>query len=206
MDAQLPCRIFSRMSRVSKSLPETERRDWLRSVFVERKNDHVWIGATDATFAAIYYVGPSHGEDGFVLIRNDDVLLNRLAQFDVDAKFRVIDTPFLNWCGLTTPDGYAPSHDVAIRDMTAISTLNKWREWLPDTLPEEPGRAMYIECDRLLKLVECCPSGQIVFPKIIDANSPIIVRDHYDPSWLGVFLARPHDGLHVKGAQIPDWI
>ena len=207
MQIEIPCEVIGRLSQVNHVLPQNENRKWLSSIFVERTSSgHVFVGATNAQFAAIEMIGIQRGEVGFVVLKRDDVWLDAARNSDPDVKCNVNEWSEMNFCTLTAPNGYSTTGDAAIRDPEAIATLKKWRDWLPEALPSETGRSMFIDIDGLQSLVNSSPSGCVVFPQIIDSSKPIIVRDVYSPDWLGVFYAQPANGLFLKGAQLPDWV
>ena len=205
MEIEIPCEIVGRLTHVSETLAQSEKREWLRSVFVERADNHAFIGATNSQFAAIHYLGPNKGDDGFTIVRNSELMLDAARNPDSLAIWKISDWPMMNFGSVKTPFGES-SVDPIIRDLEAISTLRKWRNWFPNPQPSETGRPMFLDVDGLQNLVESSPSGAIIMPKIIDAAKPIIIRDRYEPNWLGVFFAQPEGGIFINGAEMPDWV
>lgn len=201
MQIEVSCEVIGRLTRINRKLPENEPREWLRSFFVERRNGHAFVGATNAIFAAIQYLGPSVGDNGFVVIRHGGLPLNAWAECEPETKCTVNEMPLLNYCAVS---GNNAMCDAAIRDTEAIGTLRNWREWMPKTT-QQTGRAMFLDVDGMAALVGASPSGRVVFPKMIDSEVPVIVRDVAEPHWIGVFLARAANGLFLDGAQRPDW-
>ena len=184
-----------RLMRLSANLPMGETREWLRSVFVERRGGHAFAGSTNAQFAAIEYAGPSVGPDCFAVLHYN--------AFGADAeRFVIEDTPALGW---TTINGIG-SMTAAIRDPEAVKTLQGWRNWFPRKVPGSPGRAMFLQVDGFAALLASSPSGCVTFPKVIDAVNPIIVRDVIASNWIGVFFAQPDNGQFVDGATLPEWV
>lgn len=195
MQIEIPSEIVKRLMRLNNVLPFEEQRSWLRSVFIERRNGHAWIGATNAMFAAVQYLGPRPGDDGFLIVRNEGFTLE-------PEQHSVMDTPELGWC---TIDGVSVP-DAPIRSGEPMVTLKKWRSWFEFTPATAPGRSMFVGVDGLASLAAASPSGFVVFPQIIDARQPIIVRDRDEPNWIGVFYALPENGLFIDGATMPEWV
>ena len=50
------------------------------------------------------------------------------------------------------------------------------------------------------------PTGELVFPEVIDANKPVIVRDVNDDNWIGVFIPSIEGKRIVKPATLPEWL
>lgn len=189
MEIQISCDVIRRISRVSRVLPFDEKRNWLRSIFIERRNDHAWIGATNSYFAAIEYLGNDAGENGFAVLSVDSFP----EEMNPDESCNIKHFPLLNWC----------SHPM-VTEPEANETLSNWRKWISPE-PSEPGRAMFVDTIGLYALAMSSPSGRVTFPRAIDAEKSIIVRDVASPDWLGVFLARPQNGLFRDGAIRPKW-
>ena len=202
MQLTIPSNSFSRISNVSRDLPFNEDRDWLRSVFIEVKNGHAWIGATNSIFAAIEYLGPRESENGFLVVHVD----HALEDTSEGATLTVNEWAGMNFCSISATNGYVTNGDVAIRDPEVIGTFRNWRNWLPDETPAEPGRAMFLDAEGMHALIQSSPSRCVTFPKFINANKAVLVRDTTEAHWLGVFLARPKNGFFLDGATLPDWI
>lgn len=201
MQIQIPCETIQRIARIINVIPPDENREWLRSVFIERKRDHVWIGATNATFAAIQYMGVIPGNDGIIAIKGEALPLLPSR----DAHCTINDMAGLDWCMISTTDGFSYGGDAAMRLPEGIETFKAWRDWIgPEATAT--GRAMFINTDGLAALANSSPSGRVVFPRIIDAEKPVIIRDIADPDWLGIFVARPSNGLFFDGATRPNWV
>ena len=181
--------ILTRLARVSVELAPTDERNWLRSVFVERRNGHAFAGATNSIFAAMQYLGVSPGDDGFVVVPT-----NRIEKTE---NTEISAFPLVNWFTVNG-NQFQPENE-------AFETLSRWRNWFPSEEATQPGKSMFIDVDGLQSLVSSSPSGNVVFPRIIDSEKPIIVRDCADSNWIGLFLARPSNGLFLDGATRPEW-
>lgn len=201
MQIEVPAEVIMRLSGLVNQLPMNEKRDWLSSLFFEARGGHLFAGATNAMFAAIEYVGVTDSPDGFVVVSRDAFPL-----FEAETIFTVAEWSVMNWCAVTANNGFALSSDAAIRSPDALATLRNWRSWFPQEPATKPGRPMFIDVDGLKALVRSSPSGRVVFPLVIDADQPILVRDTMSERWIGVFFARPNSGLFLKGAQLPEWM
>ena len=206
MQVEISCETIGRLARLNRTLPAGEDRSWLRSIFVEVRNGFAFAGATNAIFAAVESVGKTSSPDGFVVIRHDGVFLDAAEQSDPEVKCTISEWAEMRFCTLVAPNGYHTTADAALRDPDAVNTLKDWRKWFPDELPEVSGRPMFIDVDGLDALVQSSPSGRVVFPRVIDADLPVVVRDTMSAHWVGVFFARPNSGIFLKGSSLPDWL
>lgn len=207
MEILLPCGVVERLSRLNRTLPASESREWLKSLFVECRSGHMIVGSTNSMFAAIEYAGVTSNPDSFIVVKHDPQVLDGVIWCNPEDKIKIEDWPELNFCSVTPPFyGYKSTCDAAIRDPEAIRLLRGWRDWLPDEIPAKPGRSMFLNVDSMAALCASSPSGRVVFPHFIDANQAIIVRDVTSPNWLGCFLAKPESGIFLDGATMPEWV
>ena len=68
MEIQVNNDVLMRLKSLTDELPRGEAREWLKSVFIERRSGHVFAGATNSLFAAVQYIGIQPGDDGFVAV------------------------------------------------------------------------------------------------------------------------------------------
>ena len=84
------------------------------------------------------------------------------------------------------------------------SPLDKWREWFITS--DESDGFMYCNLLEVLTLWDCSPTGELVFPELLNANEPVIVRDINDDDWLGVFIPANSGKELLKPATLPEWL
>jgi hypothetical protein len=84
------------------------------------------------------------------------------------------------------------------------SPLDNWREWF--RLSEESQGFMFANLEQLETLWKSSPSGNIVFPEVINASEPVIVRDVTDANWVGVFIPSLESKATLKAATLPEWL
>ena len=84
------------------------------------------------------------------------------------------------------------------------SPLDNWREWF--RLSEESQGFMFANLEQLETLWKSSPSGNIVFPEVINASEPVIVRDVTDANWVGVFIPSLESKATLKPATLPEWL
>ena len=84
------------------------------------------------------------------------------------------------------------------------SPLDNWRKWFK--VSTESKDFMYCTLYQIQTLFETSPTGEIVFPEIINANEPVIVRDVNNANWLGTFIPAIDDKKLLKPATLPEWL
>lgn len=186
--------------------PDDPRR-WMHSVYVESRGGHAWAVATNSHFAAIEYLGITESQPGAVIIPLSDELLSvvQIATM-TNERISLNNTPALRFCSLSVGRFWTLQGNAAIYpdEATAFET---WREWLPSADDHKTtGRPMFVKADQLAILAQSAPSGVFVFPRHIDAEKAVIVRDVANANWLGVFYAQPKNGVFLNGAELPDWV
>lgn len=84
------------------------------------------------------------------------------------------------------------------------SPLDKWREWFITS--DESDGFMYCNLLEVLTLWDSAPTGELVFPEMLNANEPVIVRDINDDNWIGVFIPANSGKELLKPATLPEWL
>lgn len=64
---------------------------------------------------------------------------------------------------------------------------------------------MYWNLYHVEALLKSSPTGKIVFPEFIDANSAIILRDIGNDNWRGVYIPKPQGETISQEATFPQW-
>lgn len=83
-------------------------------------------------------------------------------------------------------------------------TYDNWRKWF-STSDESKG-FMYCTLYQVQTLFETSPTGEVVFPEILNNNEPVIIRDVNSDKWVGTFIPT-YDGRKVlKPAKLPEWL
>lgn len=84
------------------------------------------------------------------------------------------------------------------------SPLDNWREWF--AVSEESSGFMYCDLAQIKALWETSPTGEIVFPEVINAIEPVIVQDVNSVDWVGVFIPAISGKKVLKPATLPEWL
>jgi hypothetical protein len=84
------------------------------------------------------------------------------------------------------------------------STLDNWYNWF-ELSTEQKG---FLYCDLLdiQTLWQVSPTGELVFPEVINSDKPIIVRDVNNDNWVGVFIPNIEGKRVIKPATLPEWL
>lgn len=206
MEIAISCDAYVRHSRVAKYLADEDERQYLRSIFIERKNGKVVIVSTNAKIAAIEKLPDSIGPDGFCNLIVDDALI---AQCQTETAFHsnlnIVVNDILKFATIKTTLGYIHVGN-GLAPQPEHSEFVNWREWFADELPKKTKGAMQASFDYLSVLAECSPSGNMVWQEFIDTSKPVIVQDIHNTDWVGLFLPRGKKNSNVTSATIPHWV
>jgi hypothetical protein len=119
------------------------------------------------------------------------------------SKISIVANDFLKFASAKTTLGYQHPTNVALYS-DHPNELEKWRGVVPVDPHESAKGSMCLWTRDLQWLAATSPSGQIVFPRVIDWTKPVLVRDAVDDRWFGVFYVRESDNPH-KPAVVPGW-
>lgn len=207
----IPCETFVRLASVAMSLPENDNRSYLRSIYFEQVRGKLIAIATNVKIAAIELIGNFTGPDFRLAVTVDETLIHHAEEMiQYGANYEIGINHMLKYTVVRSTFGY--SHPVNMyADLGTKCEFFDWREWLPDSAPNERHGAVFANLYMLHTLAESSPTGMIIFPDVIDNRQPIIVRDTNDDRWLGVFVPSSLDTesgevKYHSGAKFPDWI
>lgn len=207
----IPCEVYSRLATLALSVAQTENRNYLRSIYVERRNGKLIAVVTNVKTAAIENLGVQPGDDCSVAIVADEKII---AQCNIEKNFgaalNIVVNDMLKYTAIKSTFGASYEQNCYV-DLPQKCEFKLWRQWLPDALPVSPYGAMFSNLEMLSTLARTSPTGRVVFPAIIDARVPVVVRDVDDDRWLGVFVPNSLDMetgeiTYHAGAKFPEWL
>lgn len=203
MEIKLPCETYVRLSKIAAIAP-----DDFKSIYIERKNGITVAIATNRYIAAIERL-PDANEDGSVLLLFDPVLLTQCeAETQFNGNLEIVVNSMLQFASAKTSFGFSYPGNVSLPDVSP--EWERWRNWLPDAPAAASVGGMFWGENNIAALSSSAPSGKVVFPQFIDCSKPVIIRDHIDEKWLGLFMPLVHtdEGKTVQcdGATLPGWL
>jgi hypothetical protein len=176
-----------------------QRFSHLPFIKIEITNGRGYLIGTDETVACVEYLGEVNNADDSCYIKVDDKKIETEVNFGGTFTFETI--PDLAMGSVTTTSGQDCSEFIIWPDE---SPLKNWKKWF--TISNESHGFIYCDLMRLVTLWEISPSGEIVFPEVINSDEPVIIRDINDPNWIGVFMPVTDSRDIMKPATLPEWL
>lgn len=204
-DFTVKCEIYYRIAHCAVQPDDPDdslKRQYLRSVKIERKNNALFASATNAWIMAIEHVVDAPGPDGSVNVTIDAQLIDACRRgSDAGETMTVMFDPSTQWATAMLSGGYIFPGNAAISGVWS----KDWREIINAAGDKSDGAASF-RADDFARLAAASPSGFVVMPRIIDRMRPVLVRDMIDPDWLGAFVSlKKDDGSYPNPAEIPTW-
>ena len=174
----------------------------LKKLKIEIKDKKCFLVGTNNTIACVQYLGVQEQADDSCYIDVTKSLQTLVYKELNNEGFLTFETiPEIAMGNVTDSKGQSYNDIIIWPDE---SPLDKWREWFK--LSTESSGFMYCTVIDIDTLWHCSPSGQIVFPEVINASEPVIVRDITDANWLGVFIPAVDGKAIIKPATLPEWL
>lgn len=219
MEFKIPCEVYARMSNAC-ILVDNEKRMQLNVIRIEHVDGKCFVIATNAKVMAVQLIGEVDAPDGFVNVLRLPELIEQCEQEKAyDGELSIVVINELNFASAKTTFGYNypgnvrysfPENETDLRPWgkDGPNDPQGWRQVLPKEPLKKPSGFMFMNTAEITNLGKASPSQQLIFPSIIDANSPVIVRDKIDEDWMGVFLPQNEKyNKDINGAAvIPEWL
>lgn len=204
MNVEIPCELYIRFAEIAKLLDPQDKRKYFRSLYIERKNNQLFIVATNVKVAAIEYLR-SEGPDESTAIAVDDALIAQCEkEIQFNSNLHITANPALKFTAIKTSFGYNHALNCHV-ELPAKCDFHTWRDWFPDALATKTNGAMFWGMQALYGLAQASKSGGLVFPEFIDTSLPVVVNDSEANNWVGLFMPTT-GGAKTTPATIPDWI
>lgn len=84
------------------------------------------------------------------------------------------------------------------------SALDNWYNWFE--LSTEQNGFLYFDMLDIETLWQVSPTGELVFPEVINSDKPVIVRDVNNDNWIGAFIPAVEGKRVLKPATLPEWL
>lgn len=203
----IPCRTFVRLSATALQINENDEqgRTFLRSVRLEMLNGRLIAVATNAKVMAIELISDDNEEpDGGVSLTIDPTLIAvATVEQEFESNLEILWEPSTGYAVVMTTQGYIHPGSGHVAGEYA-----DWRKIVPKNAEKSVG-VMVFNGAAIARLTKTSPTGEIVFPRYIDATAPIVIRDREEPTWFGLFLSnssKERSGGVGFWATVPDWV
>lgn len=169
---------------------------------IEITDGKIYLIGTNEKFACVQYLGTTKDPEDSCYINNDKSLKEVVDKESGIAGSLTFDTiPELATGSVVDTLGQVYTDFVYWPDE---SILNNWYNWFE--LSTEQNGFLYFDIVDIETLWRVSPSGELVFPEVIDANKPVIIRDVNDNNWIGVFIPSIEGKRILKPATLPEWL
>lgn len=174
----------------------------LKNLKIEINSGKIYLIGCNDTIGSVQYLGTTEQPNDSCYIEVT-YKLDRVVQKEFNKEgFLTIETiPEIAMSSIIDTDGEIYNDFIQWPDE---SPLDKWREWF--RLSTESQGFMYCTLRDINTLWKNSPSGNIVFPEVINTSEPVIVRDVADANWLGVFIPAVDGKAVIKPATLPEWL
>lgn len=209
MKFEIKCSTFIRLASVCNffdpSTPVKDREDFM-TVRLEKVNGRTIAVSTNRMVMAIELLPHFDlSTDEICHVVLDPQLVNQ-CKFDslLDATLTIETMPEIALATASTSTGWKYHGNACYwRDDTEF---DKWRDVIPKNNASASKHVMTWDMSHLQALFESSPTGEIYFPRYIDASQPIILRDAGDDSWVGVFIPSIDSKTRTVEAEMPKWV
>jgi hypothetical protein len=207
MNFEIPCETYSRLAEIGMRLSDGDKRQYLKSIYLERRNGVVIAIATNSKIAIIERLAQQDGlpDDSFALVVNEAVIKQCDVECDLGGQLSVVNNPTLGFASIKSTFGWAFQGNGSV-SLPADHVFRLWRTWFPDVMPDQSVGHMYIAHDTLYAIACASPSGALIFPEFIDNTKPVVMRDEGNEDWFALFMPTPpKDKPPVAFREIPAW-
>ena len=174
----------------------------LEDLKIEITGGKIYLIGTNKNFACVQYLGESKEPEDSCYINNIDSLKEVVNRESGIAGSLTFDTiPDLATGSVVDTLGQVYTDFI---DWPDESVLDNWYNWFE--LSTEQNGFLYFDMLDIETLWRVSPTGELVFPEVIDANKPVIVRDVNDNNWVGVFIPAKDSKTALQPATLPEWL
>lgn len=211
MRFDIKCSTFVRLAAICNSFePETdfEMQQQIKTLRLEARNGKIFAICTNQRIAAVEYIAqcgdPLASEVAHVNLHPD---LMKQCQFEsfLDGVLTINTIPQIVSATATTSSGWAFAENAC--HWFDDTPLNNWRDWFPKEPVTKSNGVMLWNLHLLRALFESSPTGKIIFPRHIDANKAVVLRDVDNPWWVGLFIPSAWGNkVQKQEAEMPEWM
>lgn len=193
--------ILQRFTSLYKSLDPKAPED-LKVLRIEISNGKIMLIGCNQYVACVELIGESKDHDEVCHIKINNSFIDSInKEVNIAGIYTFETLPELAISSVSTSDGDKFNDFIIWPDN---SPLDNWRDWF--TMSESKKGFMFCTLYQIQTLFETSPSGEIVFPEMIDSKEPVIVRDVNISNWLGTFIPAFDGKKNIKPAELPEWL
>lgn len=193
--------VMQRFTALYKSLSSNAPED-LKCFRLEIANNKIFLIGCNEYVACVELLGETNQENDVCYIKVNNALLESIEkENNINGIYTFETLPELAIGSVSASDGYKFNDFIVWPDE---HILENWRNWF--TTPTESKGFMYCTLYQVQTLFETSPTGEIVFPKDINSENPVIVRDVNNDNWIGAFIPSFDGKKVIKPAELPEWL
>lgn len=174
----------------------------LNTVRLENKGGKTFAIASNQKIGVVEYLGETDEPDsGDHIILSDGLLQQLFMEAASDHSMTITTVPEMAISTLQSSSGFT---FVDCCYWWENIYLKEWQTWGVES-PKANSGIMRWDLDYVESLMKSSPSNNIIFPRFINVKVPIVLRDFYNPNWVGVFLASKTGVETTVPAELPEW-
>ena len=169
---------------------------------IEISEQHTYLIGSNNTVACVQYLGDTNQADDSCYINVTDSfkeIINNESKIDGSLTFETI--PDLAMGSIVDTIGQVYTDYICWPDE---SVLDNWYNWFE--LSTEQNGFLYFDMLDIQTLWQVSPTGELVFPEVINSDKPVIVRDVNNDNWIGTFIPAIEGKRVLKPATLPEWL
>lgn len=209
MRFDIKCSTFTRLASICNFFePETtqEQRASINTLRLEAINGKIIAICTNQRIAAVEYIAqcdPNLREVIHVILSEELVSRCKLEAI-MDGVLSINTIPEIANAMAQTSSGWMLTTNVCTWPDETV--LDNWRKFAPDESFKKSEGIMVWNLLQVQALFESSPTGKVYFPRHIDANKPVVLRDMNNPFWVGLFIPSTYNHkVQKESAELPDW-
>lgn len=185
-----------------ESSTSEEMKSKINTVRLEIVKGKLLAIASNQKIGVIEYIGETEEPDGVAhLILSEGLICQLLIEAASDCSMTLTTIPEMAISTMQSSSGYSVSNCCYWWDDTP---LKDWRGWGTEPAVENSG-IMRWDLHYVESLMKSSPSNNVIFPEFIDVSKPVVLRDFYNPNWVGVFFAKKTGEEVTIPAELPEW-
>lgn len=169
---------------------------------IEISEQRTYLIGSNGAIACVQYLGNTdQSEDSCYINVTDSFkeVINNEAKIGGSLTFETI--PDLAMGSIVDTIGQVYTDFISWPDE---SILDNWYNWFK--LSTEKNGFLYCDLSDIETLWQASPTGELVFPEVINSDEPVIVRDVNNDNWVGTFIPAVDGKRVLKPATLPEWL
>lgn len=169
---------------------------------IEISEKHIYLIGSNGFVGCVQYMGDIDQPDDSCYLTVDDSFIKFIKdESKIDGLLTFETIPELAMGSIVDSLGQVYTDYIYWPDE---SKLDNWYNWFQ--LSTEQNGFLYCDLLDIQTLWQASPTGELVFPEVINSDEPIIVRDVNNENWIGAFIPAIEGKRVLKPATLPEWL